>query len=159
MNTLVIPSAQAADLTISAVDRRSFAGLRLGLSFSQTFDLGDDNVNRSNFQIVRAVGSKQIRDGKGEVELSFNFVNSEDDNPGNTGMFCNGLGTLDAAAVQTGQCYGTSAAKSYRLGGVISYRLRPQVMHLVPVVLLSAPNPNSSYSPCVAIVYKITKKK
>ena len=131
MNVLVIPSAQAADLTISAVDRRSWQDMRIGLSFSQTFDIGSDNVNRSNFQIARAVASRQIRDGKGEVEGSFNYISSKDDNPGSTGMFCNGLGTLDAAAVQTGECYGSSAATSFRFGGVLSYRLKPQWLLII----------------------------
>jgi hypothetical protein len=111
---LVFPAAQGADITFSAVDRRSVKDLRLGLSATRSFSVGNVNLYRTRSWVARLEGSKEVAKGKGEVEGSFTYVQSNDDNRG--------------AACTPGDpatCYGAAEVQSFTLGGLAHYRFKP----------------------------------
>lgn len=114
LDPLVLPEAQAADVTLSVVDRRSYKDIRLGLSYSRAMGVGEANLNRSEFQVVHLNGLRDLMDGKASVEGSLTFVSSSDDDDE---MAC-------VASLQPLNCYGTSTAQTLTLGGMGTYRIK-----------------------------------
>jgi hypothetical protein len=112
--TAIFPAAQAADITIAAVDRRSWKDLRIGLSGTRSFPVGDANVDRARTLTVRGDASRTILGGRAEVEGNVTFLQSRDDN---LGTACN-IGTIAT-------CYGASRTNSISLGGLLFYRFKP----------------------------------
>ena len=111
---IVFPASQAADITISAVDRDSWKDLRIGLSGTRTIGIGDANLYRSRSLIVRADASRAILGGKAEVEGNLTYLNSQDDNIGST-----------CSVIDPESCYGASRMTSVSLGGLMFYRFKP----------------------------------
>ncbi len=119
---VVIPSAQAADLTFRAVDRRSVLGLRLEASLTEIFGVGANNLNRARSRVVRFTGSRPYAEGRGRFELRASYLNSADEFRGDA-CFTAGdvLTTFD-------RCYGTTALHSGTFGGVLHYRMNSDWM-------------------------------
>ena len=78
-NIVNLPGAQAADFTIHAVDRRSFANMRIAGSVSRTFGFGTQNLNRGNSLIFRLRGSRSFLDGKAELDGAITYLASQDE--------------------------------------------------------------------------------
>jgi hypothetical protein len=112
---IVFPAAQGVDITLSAVDRRSFKDMRIGLSATRSFSVGNVNLYRSKTLILRADASREVAKGKGEVEGSFTVIDSRDDNRGTP---CT-IGT----AIE--DCYGSSNVQSFTASGLAFYRFKP----------------------------------
>lgn len=117
--TFVFPKAQAADVTLRAVDRRSYGGFRFGLSATRSFDVGERNFDHSQALILRGDARRELWDGKGELELDLGFVSVEDEGKGTTcpGQVGNAPDPL--------QCFGTSDGRTISARSLIHYRLRP----------------------------------
>jgi hypothetical protein len=111
---VVFPAAQGADITFSAVDRRSIRDIRLGLSATRSFSVGSANLYRTKSWVARLDGSKEVAEGKGEVEGSFTYVQSKDDN---RGAACNPADPVT--------CYGAAQVQSFTVGGLAHYRFKP----------------------------------
>jgi hypothetical protein len=118
--TVVFPTAQAADIYLGLVDRRSWKDLRLGASVVSTFGVGSANLNRSKSTVARVDARREMLDGKAEVEADVRFISAADDN---RGTLCN------PADLET--CYGASRVTSIAVGGVGYYRFKPQWFAIV----------------------------
>lgn len=112
---VVLPSAQAADLTLRLLDRQSLYDSRIGFTYSRAFGLGDQNVNRSDFQVFNLNLQRDFQDGKSSLEGSATLILSDDDNPTDG---C-AAGTLDPLS-----CYGTSEATTFNVGLMGTYRIK-----------------------------------
>jgi len=112
---IVFPAAQAADLTLSAVDRRSLGGMRLGASVTSSFGVGNANLYRSQALIGRLDANKQFADGRAELEGNLTYVGSGDDNRGSA---------CDLREIPT--CYGAAELQSITAGLLAYYRFRPE---------------------------------
>jgi hypothetical protein len=97
--------AQAADVTVRLLDRRSFAGLRLGGSATATFGIGQESLQRASAKIVRVFGARELGP-RSELEAEVTYLTSEDDGQGTA---CVALDPLT--------CYGTSQVSSLGVGG------------------------------------------
>jgi hypothetical protein len=111
---VVFPASQGADITFSAVDRHSVKDMRIGLSATRSFSVGNVNLYRTRSWVARLDGSKEIAEGKGEVEGTFTYVQSKDDNRGAT-----------CTPGDPSTCYGAAQVQSFTLGGVVYYRFKP----------------------------------
>lgn len=109
---VVFPAAQAADITVTAIDRKSIKDLRLALSVTRSMGIGNVNLYRSKSTIARLDGQREIMDGKAQVEGAFTYIDSKDDNRGAT---CN------LSQIET--CYGAAEVKSFSLSGTGFYRV------------------------------------
>lgn len=110
---VVLPLAQALDIHLQLVDRRSFADFRFAGSITRTLARGDENLDRSKSTIARLEGSRDLRGGKGEFELNLEYVRSDDQN------------RVDGCQVGQAdflQCFGTASASTIGAGGVVFYR-------------------------------------
>lgn len=114
---LVFPAAQGVDITFSAVDRRSFKDMRIGLSATRSFSVGNVNLYRSKTLILRADAAREVAKGKGEVEGSFTVVDSRDDNRGTA---------CPVGTVNVQDCYGSSNLQSFTASGLAFYRFKPE---------------------------------
>jgi len=110
----VFPAAQGADVTFMAIDRHSLKDMRVALSLTRSFSVGSVNLYRTRSWVGRLEGRKEIAEGKGEVEGSFTYVQSKDDNRG--GMCTPG----DPIT-----CFGAAEVQSFTLGGLADYRFKP----------------------------------
>lgn len=110
---IVFPAAQAADVMVSVVDRRSILGLRLGASVMRIFGIGDVNYNRSQATIARLDGSRELLEGRGQIEANVGVVASQDDV------------RTDNCALNPLECYGTSKVLSLTGGTTLFYRFKP----------------------------------
>ena len=113
---VVFPAAQGVDITFSAVDRRSFKDMRIGLSATRSFSIGNVNLYRSKTLILRADAAREVAKGKGEIEGSFTVIDSRDDNRGTA---CP-VGTINIQ-----DCYGSSNLQSFTASGLGFYRFKP----------------------------------
>ncbi len=110
---VTIAAAEAGEITLTARDRRSYRGAQIGASVTSMFGIGDANLNRSDTTIARVFGSKEIRGGKGEVELDATYLSSKDDD---REQVCN-VGDLLT-------CYGTSLSRVLSVGALLFYRVK-----------------------------------
>ncbi|MBT8493166.1 MAG: hypothetical protein KJO07_08915, partial [Deltaproteobacteria bacterium] len=122
---IILPSAQAADLSIGVIDRRSFKDARIGLSYLRAFGVGEQNVNRSEFQVVNLNAQKDLREGLSSVEARLTYVSSSDDD---TDMQCAGI---SGAPLDPLSCYGTSTASTLTLGLMGTYRIKRDWLGIV----------------------------
>jgi hypothetical protein len=106
-----IPKAQAADITLGVIDRRSIKDLRLRASYTSIFGIGDTNANRSESDIVRIGGSRELKDGLAEADVELTYLASEDDN-------------RDAMCIDLLTCFGTSRSRSISATGLLFYRFK-----------------------------------
>ncbi len=106
------PAAQAADITVALVDRKSLGDMRLGISGTSSFGLGSENLNRSRAIIGRLDATKEFADDRAELESSLTYINSADDN---RGIAC-------ALGAMIEECYGASEVQGVSLGLLLYYR-------------------------------------
>ena len=108
---IVLDAAQAADITIGLVDRKSIGGMRLGISGTSSFGVGNANLYRNRAYIARVESTKSLADDRAELETSLTYINSADDN---RGQACQ---TTDLTT-----CYGASEVQSVTAGLLLFYR-------------------------------------
>lgn len=111
---IVFPQAQAADVSVGLVDRESIADMRLGLTGTASFGIGDEKLYRATSYVARAEGNKELADGRAELEINLTYLNSSDDN---RGLAC------ESDALLT--CYGASSVQSVTAGLLLFWRFRP----------------------------------
>lgn len=107
-------AANAIDVVLSFVDRRSWKGMRLGGSVLRTFGVGGASLDRTRSLLVRLDASRDLRDGKAAVEGNLSYVNVKDDN---VGVSCNAL------MIET--CFGAATVNSFGAGALFYYRFHP----------------------------------
>ncbi len=114
MDEVIFPKAQAVDITLGVVDRKSYKDMRIGLSGTRTFGVGNATLYRSKSTVVRADATKSLKDGRAEVVGDVTVVASSDDN----------IGTV-CDMTQLDTCFG--ASKMLSLGGGLLgfYRFKP----------------------------------
>jgi hypothetical protein len=112
---VVFPAAQAADITLALVDRKSLADLRLGASVTSSFGVGNANLYRNRALIGRVDATKALAEGRSEIEGNVTYINSADDNRGSACNLSNGIET----------CYGASELQSISAGALLYYRFQP----------------------------------
>jgi hypothetical protein len=117
---IIFPQAQAADVSIGLVDRQSIAGMRLGLTGTASFGIGDEKLYRATSYVGRAEANKELADGRAELEVNLTYLNSSDDNRGSV---------CQTAALLT--CYGTSSVQSVTAGLLVFWRFSPSWFALV----------------------------
>jgi hypothetical protein len=110
---VVFPTAQAADITLSLVDRRLFGDFRVGASVTSSFGIGDENLNRTEYKLARLSVSRGFAADRGEYELDLSYLTGSDD------------GRETACGIEVRTCYGSSRYRNIQLGGTLFYRLRP----------------------------------
>jgi hypothetical protein len=110
----VFPAAQGADITFSAVDRKSVKDMRIGLSATRSFSVGNTNLYRTKSWVARLDGRKEVAAGKGEVEGNITYLQSKDDN---RGAMC-----IPGDPIT---CYGAAQVNSVALGALAHYRFKP----------------------------------
>lgn len=110
---LVLPLAQALDITLNIVDRKSFERFRIAASVTRSAGFGDKNLDRSKSTSAVLQGSRDLLNGKGEFELNLNYLKADDDD---RTLAC------DVAIINVLNCYGTSASSSIGAGGMVFYR-------------------------------------
>jgi len=104
-----LPEAKGIDFLVQAVDRRFYGGVRLDLSYVRSIGLGEANYARSTSQVVRLGGTKELKDGRAEVQGDVAMISTADDNAGGACM----LGMTET-------CYG-SANTSVTQATVLGY--------------------------------------
>lgn len=108
-----LPAAQGVDVLVQAVDRRFYGGVRLDLSFVRTVALGGAGFARSNSQIVRLGGTKELKGGKAELQGDVALLSSADDNAGGLCNFSD-----------TKTCYGSANTSGVQATAVYYQRLK-----------------------------------
>lgn len=115
---LLLPLAQALDIQLQLVDRKSYKGFRVGASVTRSsgFGAGSDkqkNLDRSKSTLGSVELSRDLADGKGEFEVNLSYLKSADQTP-----------QLNCAPGQVDflQCFGTSDSTTLGAGGVVFYR-------------------------------------
>lgn len=104
-------AAQAADITVSLVDRKSLGDTRLGLSATNSFGVGSGNLHRNRAIFARLDATKDFAGDRAEFEGSLTYINSSDDN---RGEIC------APAMIET--CYGSSQVQGVTAGLLLFYR-------------------------------------
>jgi hypothetical protein len=110
---LILPLAQALDITLSFVDRKSYKRFRIGGSVTRSSGYGDENLDRSKSTSGQVTASRDLVQGKGEFELNLNYLKSDDETQADN---C-GVNVVDPLV-----CYGTSSSTVYGVGGTVFYR-------------------------------------
>lgn len=114
---VVFPAAENADLTLQLVDRKSWNDMRIALSATRSFGIGNANLYRNKSLVARLSGSKEIADGKGEVEGDLAYLSSKDDNRGTACQVADPL-TISS-------CYGAAQVTSFTGSALLFYRFKP----------------------------------
>jgi hypothetical protein len=112
--------SQAADITFSAVDRRSLLDIRLFGAVTSIFGIGDRNLNNTEAKIIRVGGRKPLNEARTEIEVDVSYLTSDDDGQGS--MATCGVGM----AGNPFDCYGTASVQTLQLGGVVFHQLNPR---------------------------------
>lgn len=107
--TATLPSAQSAEVYGAITDRRSVAGLRLGVDGSRIFGVGSTTYQRTSSTSVRATAARELADGHGEWEAEVAYASNKDDS---AGVVCSDIPT----------CSGASHSTIISLGGNLYYR-------------------------------------
>lgn len=111
---IVFDAAQAADVTVGIVDRKSVGDMRVGLSGTSSFGVGNANLYRSRSYTGRLEASKELADGRAELEVNLAYLYSADDNRGTD---------CDTDVIWT--CYGASSVQSVTVGLLGFWRFSP----------------------------------
>jgi hypothetical protein len=104
------PAAQGIDVFFSAVDRQSFANLRIGADVSRSFAAGKVAFQRSEVLAIRVFAARELKGGRGEWEAEIGYSNTKDVAGGN-------------ACTSLDQCLGSSSGVIVSAGGNIYYRI------------------------------------
>lgn len=119
--TLAFPSARTADATVTVLDRKSIAGLRLAASGSATFPLGNATPNSSRSTSVRVVASRPFRDGRAELATDV--------------MVARFRSTIDpmacADSLDVFACFSSSRTWAAQAGALGSYQLSREWLFLL----------------------------
>jgi hypothetical protein len=108
--TTTLPAAQSVELYGAVTDRRSIAGLRLGVDASRIFGVGSATYQRTSSLSLRASASRELAEGRGEWEAELAYSSSKDDT---TGMTCGG---------DLNTCFGAAQSSIVSIGGNLFYR-------------------------------------
>ncbi len=109
--TVSLPSSQSLDITVQAVDRRFYGGVRLDLAVTRAIGLGEASYARSNVLVARLGATRSWKDGRLEAQGELAYLSSADDN---AGMSCN-LGDPST-------CYGSANTSSLQAGALGYWR-------------------------------------
>ncbi len=115
--TIALGKAQAADINLHFVDRESIKSTRISASVTRSFDLGEDKeaqieaLDRSKSTSVLINASREILDGKGELELNINYLKAADQSVADCGLASTLL-----------DCFGTSQSTTFGAGVLVFYR-------------------------------------
>jgi hypothetical protein len=143
-------AAQAGEVQLSVVDRRSIGGLRLGASLIRIFGLGDEVFQRSESLVARVEGSRSLLGGKMEIEADLSYLHSEDVGGVNA---CNSPLT----------CFGRATADVIAGSGIVYYRFAPDWYALLHATtsfqsyttpLDGSPSPNLILSGLARVAYR-----
>lgn len=110
---LVLPLAQAYDVTLQMVDRKSFQRFRIAGSVTRSAGYKGENLDRSKSTMARVQGTRDLLHGKGEFELNLSYLKSDDQDL---------TDSCPLGSVDTLSCYGTARSTIIGAGGMIFYR-------------------------------------
>ncbi len=110
--TVRLPASQSLDVTVQAVDRQFYGGVRLDLAVTRAVGVGQASYARSNVLIARAGGTRSWKAGRLEAQGELAYLSSKDDN---AGMSC------DPGAPAT--CYGSATTHTLQATGFLYWRL------------------------------------
>ncbi len=113
MMTLKLDAAKGIDLYGAITDRRSIAGLRLGLDVSRSIGLGNVAFQRSEVFAGRVSAARELANGHGEWEAELSYATTKDSA---AGIICNGPN-------QPNTCFGASTGAILSIGGNLFYRI------------------------------------
>jgi len=108
--TTTLAAAQSAEVYGSITDRRSIAGLRLGLDASRIFGIGAVTYQRTASTTVRASAARELGNGHGEWDLEVSYSTTDDDNAGKV-------------CADIPSCSGAATSSIVAFGGNLYYRL------------------------------------
>ncbi len=118
MAAVTIAAAEASDVSLQIIDRKSLLGTRLGGTITRTFGGtpfgiagGKRSADRSESLLFQVDATRSFRDGRAEIETFVNFIQSNDET---RGLMC--------APPDLESCYGSSAVKTIGFGGVLFFR-------------------------------------
>jgi hypothetical protein len=109
----VLPLAQALDVTINLVDRKSFERFRIGASVTRSAGFGGENLDRSESLSGVINATRPLLKGKGEMELNLNYMQAKDEI---APAMC------PTSIVDDLFCYGTTENTTFGAGGMVFYR-------------------------------------
>jgi hypothetical protein len=124
MTLVNLDEASSIDVWASIVDHHSFKDMKLGLDGSQTFGVGQVAYQRTKAFNLRAYGSHDFKQGRGEWQAEVTYT-SLSDSVRSTTMMC------QAAPGSVPDCFGYSNATLLGFGGQIYYRLNPDWFGIV----------------------------
>jgi hypothetical protein len=104
--------ARSADATFSILDRRSLAGLRLQLSGSLTYPVGNGATDRGRGSLVRLSASRGFAQQRGQLEADVMAERFRDDGAGHC------MTSLDPFV-----CYGDAKTTAAQAGALASWRI------------------------------------
>lgn len=121
-----LPPGQSAEIFGSIVDRRSVAGMRLGVDASRIFKVGDDTYYRTSVLAARVFAAREAWDGRAEWEAELGYASTTDDK---AGVAC------PPAEPDILQCYGAAESSVISLGGQLYYRFNTSWFGMFGVTL------------------------
>ncbi len=113
MTNVKVPLAQALDIQLRLVDRKSYKGFRVSGSLIRSTGVGDKSLDRSKATLASLELSRDLSGGKGEFEVDLSYLGSTDDNRSRT------CGTMNDPFAD---CFGTSESRTLGIGGLLFYR-------------------------------------
>ena len=113
---ITLPLARSVEVFGSAIDRRSFADMRLGVDAVQTFAYGDVGFQRSDVLALRGFASRELASGKGEWEAEVSYATTKD-----TATMTSAC--QSAALPSVADCFGATNGTIISAGGALYYRL------------------------------------
>jgi hypothetical protein len=121
--TADLPAEQSVEAYASITDRRSIAGLRLGLDGLQTFGVGSTSYAHTNLFSVRLSAAHDIAGGRGDWEAEIAYTSTADDNRGQTCNYGPAGPGAPPNSIGLANCFGSSSATLLSIGGSVYYRL------------------------------------
>ncbi|MDQ3296140.1 MAG: hypothetical protein M3619_06130 [Myxococcota bacterium] len=107
------PSVESADVTLSVLDRRSVADLRLSATAIFIYPIGDDVPNRSAGSTARVVAGRAFADSKLEIEVDGAAQRYQD-------VHADGACT---SSLDPSSCFGRATVSAAQLGALASWQL------------------------------------
>lgn len=119
--TVAFPEARSADATITVLDRKSLAGLRVSASAALTFPLGNASPTRTRGTVLRLSAGRGLFEGRGELAADV--------------MLARFRGTTDPAACTDSfdilACFSSATTSAAQAGVLGSYRVGREWMALL----------------------------